>query len=102
MIIEESVLKTMYDILDNFDVNRSIVPKNLIPTLFLEKLIECSNLFVEKQMCSINRSLYYRYKYYNDYNEQDRISAHRDHVIENWLKIYDIHPINSKDKILKN
>jgi len=89
--------------LNNFNVKESIFPIDAInKTGFLADLYNCSWGFVDHQVRSINRSLYYRYIYYYDYQVQEIVSQIRYNVTNEWIEKYNIKRLESDDDKLIN
>ena len=99
--IPQQIKNTISYILNNFNINCSIFPQKYIPDDFIDKLYECSDKFVSAQIAYICRSLYYRYKYYNDYDNQQNLSYCREYMINKWLDICNIKPLMNNDTLLK-
>ena len=76
--------KYLLDQLDNFDHTKCLFSSQLIDEDFLVELRKCSDLFVNSQIKSIHRSLYYRDIYYHDYAVQDKITKSRKKCIDKW------------------
>ncbi|AYV82123.1 MAG: FtsJ-like methyltransferase [Homavirus sp.] len=104
--IPSSIKHNLTYILNNFNINSSIFPEKLIPESFINQLYQCSDMFVSKQIDSICRSLYYRYNYYDNYDNQIMISENREICVDKWLQkcnIVYLDTINKNNKIkLKN
>jgi len=98
--IDERVKEHLFDVLDNFDNRLCLFSSDVIEEKFLKKLRKCSDIFVDSQINSINRSLYYRDIYYHDYSVQDNITKKRKKNINKWLKTYNIQSINDRDKLI--
>lgn len=96
-----NIKNMLYHILNNFNVNYSIFPQSNIPDDFINELYQCSSIFVENQIKSICRTLYYRYKYYVDYDNQDIISENREKSIEKWLDKYYMRDLNPRDSLMQ-
>jgi hypothetical protein len=74
----------LFYLLMNFDITNCIVDN--IDKGFIEELIKCSSYFVSRQKKSIERSLDYRYTFYNNLDIQKRIEDERDTNIETWIE----------------
>ncbi len=86
----------------NFDAKKSIFPNELIGDKFLNELTKCSEFFVNRQISSICINLWYRYKFYEDYDIQEKISEIRSKMIKKWIQEYNMKILDDKKHLLAN
>jgi hypothetical protein len=93
-----SLLDKLMNLLNNFDPDISIVPYSDIKK-FVNDIKKDISMFTNCQISYIKRSLYYRYNYYDDYKNQNKISEERSINIKKWLDMYNIKKITNSNKI---
>ena len=98
--LEIDLRTKLFKVLTDFTPDISIFKK--IPSQFIKELERCSSLFVNRQIDSINRSLYYRYLYYDDYDMQKEVTNQREKSIEKWISKYKLKKIPQDQKIIVN
>jgi hypothetical protein len=98
--IEIETQERLFELFKNFDINSSIVPYEIISLNFIKDIEQCSKLFVNGQIKSINRSLWLYNKYYTDHHLQERISEIRNNVTEIWMTKNKLKPLDPRDKLL--
>jgi 23S rRNA U2552 (ribose-2'-O)-methylase RlmE/FtsJ len=98
--IEQSIRDRLFYFLDNFDSTKSLVPLDSIDIDFIKSMIECSDYFVKSQINSINRSLWYYNKYYDNYDLHQDISYKREEKMSEWMDIYKIKRITDDSHLL--
>lgn len=83
----------------NFDSKKCLFPINSISQKFINDLINCSNIFIKKQINAINRVLWYKYYLYSDLDVQRNIEHLRNKSLEDWIKMYEISEIDNSDRL---
>ena len=84
-MINPDILSNLLEMMNNFDHEKSLVSKEIMPKNFIKELETCSKLFVESQIKSIQNSLYYRYNYLDNLNNQKIVSNLRENKNIEWI-----------------
>lgn len=95
--ISSKTIDKLFVILNNFDCDRSIFPRCSIPEGFIDDIHKCSTYFVESQIKSIMRSLYY----YDNPKEINLVKNTRNDKCYAWIRKHNISPIENKLRMAK-
>lgn len=99
--INNNIKTRMDDIYNNYNVNDSIFPLDMIHGNFIESLIKISESFTSNCINSIKRNLYLRNYYYVDYDMQTGITEFKENCYNKWIKDTDIKTIAQNDKLTR-
>ncbi len=99
--ISDNIKNRLEKIYYKYDVMDSIFPMDFIDTNFIDQLCQTSNLFVNRQINSIKRSVCLRDIYYEDYDIQNELSIEKEKYVDDWININKITPICDNNKIVE-
>lgn len=99
--IPSTIQDRLFFLLEYFDINTSIFPRDFISDDFIKELVNFSQSFCSNQIKSIKRSLYLRDVYFQDIGIQEDMTKERDNRVDSWIKEYNLKRLPN-DKRLKN
>jgi hypothetical protein len=95
--LSKEELEKLFKLKEELDIYKGIIPK--IDNTFMQEYEKCMVNFIQQNINSIKRSLFYYENYDNFYNLKNTINKKKDIYIKNWLSQFKIKEIN-KGQIL--
>lgn len=97
--IPERMIKRIRQLINDNDINNTIIPINFIDNDFIDKLIKIIKELTNVHINYIEYTLNIRDAYYTNYDLQNDHSILKEKVCNNWLNDMNIEKIQDKDKL---
>lgn len=81
------------------DDTKAVLPLDVIPSSFQDQIVEAARIFMNLQVSVIEGNIRTFKKY--DKHERERIKVMKDHMVEEFVRLYKVFPIREDQKILQ-